>query len=318
MGAVGEREPLVLRAGEVLGQVGAVPAGLLVLPLAGHERRHVDLVDERDRVERVGHRRVVGRVFLDLCQQVASPRRAGPGWPRRSGRLPRIRLYAHAGRGGTGRFGVLLALFGPGDREAGVEDAAGVERRRRRVDRRQRRDRLEVGRPGLSGEQLADRAVGDAEHADLVVEHPRLVGDRLDHVVAVEVLQRFEEVVGAARAAGPAHVHVDHREAHQVGEHGDAVFRAGRVRVPVARVLDQRRVRRRVARRRHTRLREGREVKFRRHAGLAGRTGRRVHVDRQLGAVARRQIRVAVVGDRLVVDAGIPRRRGVRVDGERA
>ena len=86
---------------------------------------------------------------------------------------------------------------------------------------------------------------------DLVVEHPRLVGDRLDHVIAVEVLQRFEEVEGAARAAGPAHVHVDHGEAHQVGEHGDAVFRAGRVRVAVARVFDQRRVRRRVARRRH-------------------------------------------------------------------
>ena len=78
----------------------------------------------------------------------------------------------------------------------------------------------------------------------LWIEHPRLVGDRFDHVVAVEVLQRLEEVEGAARAAGAAHVHVDHGEAHQVGEHGDAVFRAGRVRVAVARVLDQRRVRR--------------------------------------------------------------------------
>ena len=44
------------RAGEVLGEVGAVTSGLLVLPLAGHERRHVDLVHERDRVERVGDR----------------------------------------------------------------------------------------------------------------------------------------------------------------------------------------------------------------------------------------------------------------------
>ncbi len=160
---------------------------------------------------------------------------------------------------GAGRFGVLLALFGPRHREAGVEDAAGVERRRRRIDHRQRRDRLEVGRAQLRREQLADRAVGDAEHAHLVAEHPRLVGDRLDHVVAVEVLHVFEEVVGAARAAGSAHVHVDHREAHQVGEHRDAVFRAGRVRIPVARVLDQRRIRRRVARRRHARLRERRE-----------------------------------------------------------
>ena len=59
-------------------------------------------------------------------------------------------------------------------------------------------------------------------------------------------------------------------------------------------------------------------MKFRRHAGLARRTGRRVDVDRQLGAVARRQIRVSVIGDRLVVDAGIPRRRGLRVDRDRA
>ena len=47
---------LQLGAGEVLGEIGAVPAGLLVLPLAGHEHRHLDLVDERDRVERVGDR----------------------------------------------------------------------------------------------------------------------------------------------------------------------------------------------------------------------------------------------------------------------
>ena len=42
------------RAGEVLGQVGAVPARLLVGPLAGHEGRHVDPVHEGDRRERVG------------------------------------------------------------------------------------------------------------------------------------------------------------------------------------------------------------------------------------------------------------------------
>jgi hypothetical protein len=71
-----------------------------------------------------------------------------------------------------------------------------------------------------------------------VVENPRLFGDRLDHVVAVEILIRFEEVEGAARAAGSAHVHVDHREAHQVREHRDAAFGAFRVRVPVAGVLD--------------------------------------------------------------------------------
>jgi hypothetical protein len=35
------------------------------------------------------------------------------------------------------------------------------------------------------------------------------VGDRFDHVVAIEILHLLEEVVGAARAAGPSHVHVD-------------------------------------------------------------------------------------------------------------
>ena len=120
----------------------------------------------------------------------------------------------------------LLALLGPGDGEARVEDAARIERRGRRVDRRERRDRLEVGRIELGREQLADRAVRDPHHPDLVVEHPRLVGDRLDDVVAVEVLQRLEEVEGAARAAGPAHVDVDDREAHEVREDGDAVDRA--------------------------------------------------------------------------------------------
>ena len=234
VGAVGEREPLAGRAGEVLGQVGAVPARLLVLPLAGHERRHLDLVDERDRVEGVGHRWVVGRVFTDLRHQIRGL--AVQGLVGRAGLIAFFdpRRCPCLPVAGTGRFGVLLALFCPGHRETGVQDAAGVERRRCRVDRRQRRDRLEACRLGLRREELADRAIGDAEHADLVAEHPRLVSDRFDHVVAVEILQLLEEVVGAARAAGPAHVHVDHGEAHQVGEHGDAVFRAGRVRISVA------------------------------------------------------------------------------------
>src|SRR5665213_4578601 len=103
--------------------------------------------------------------------------------------------------GGARRLGVEVALFAPGHGETCVEDAAGVERRRRRVDHRQRRDRGEVWRAKLCGEELADTAVGDAEHPDLVMEHPRLVADRLDHVVRVEILQRFEVVEGAARTA---------------------------------------------------------------------------------------------------------------------
>ena len=70
VGAVGEREPLLLGAGEVLDQIGAMTAGLLVLELAGHEHGHVDLVDERDRVQLVGDLRLVMGVGADLGHQV--------------------------------------------------------------------------------------------------------------------------------------------------------------------------------------------------------------------------------------------------------
>ena len=115
-----------------------------------------------------------------------------------------------------------------------------------------------------------------------------------DHVVRIEVLERFEIVERSARASRPAHVHVDDRETHEIRELGQAAFRTRRVRVAVARVFDQRRVGTRACRR------------------------RKVDVDRQLGAVARGQVRVAAVGDPLVEDAGIPGFGGLRVDGDRA
>ena len=45
---------------------------------------------------------------------------------------------------------------------------------------------------------------------------------------------------------GPTHVDVDDREAHEIREDGDPVLRSSRIRVPVARVFDERRVRRKV------------------------------------------------------------------------
>ena len=54
---------------------------------------------------------------------------------------------------------------------------------------------------------------------------PRLVGDGLDHVVAVEVLQPLEVVERPARAAGAAHVDVDHGEAEQGGDLADPALR---------------------------------------------------------------------------------------------
>ena len=58
----------------MLGQIGAVPAGLLVGELAGEIHRHVDLVHERDRRQRVGHRGhevVVGAGLRHLVDRLA-------------------------------------------------------------------------------------------------------------------------------------------------------------------------------------------------------------------------------------------------------
>ena len=157
------------------------------------------------------------------------------------------------------------------------------------VDHRQRRDRGQARRPRRGDEQLADAAVGDADHADLAARRPRLPRDGLDHVVAVEPLERLEEVERPARAAGAAHVDVDDRVAEQVGDRGDRALAAVGVRVAVARVLDQRRVR----------------------PGPA----RQAHVDRELDAVARGQVAVAAARDPLPVE---PRRRRRRAVGEHA
>ena len=211
---------------------------------------------------------------------------------------------------GPGRLGVLLALLGPGDGEPGVQDATGEQRRRRRIDGRQRRDRLEGGRIELRNEQLADCTVGDAHHSDLVVQDPRLVGNRLDDVIPVEILQRFEEVERPARTTGAPHVDVDHRKSHEIGENGDPILRSGRIRVAVARILDKRWVRRKVVSGaiRH-RSASG-------QSGLTGRVSRRMYVDGELRPVTGREVLVSVVRDLLVVDARIPRSSGTGVHDE--
>jgi hypothetical protein len=100
---------------------------------------------------------------------------------------------ASAARGSTlaVRLGLVDALLGPVDGEAGVEDAAGIQRAAVAVvEHRQRGDAVEARGLRGSDEQLADARVADADHADLVVQHPRLRGDGLDHVVAVESTAR--------------------------------------------------------------------------------------------------------------------------------
>src|SRR5207253_940962 len=105
---------------------------------------------------------------------------------------------------GRGGLRVVDSLLGPGDGEARVEDAAGIERRLRLVDDREWRDRSQARRIGLCREELADPAVRDPHHPDLVVQDPGLLGYRMDDVVAVEALKGLEEVERAARAAGAA------------------------------------------------------------------------------------------------------------------
>ncbi len=78
----------------MLGQIGAMAAGLLVLPLTGHEHGGLDLVHERDRVERIGDGRVVVGVLADLLGE------AGGFTVQclvvRTGLIARLmRLYAH-------------------------------------------------------------------------------------------------------------------------------------------------------------------------------------------------------------------------------
>ena len=255
------------RPGHPIGQTRAVTPGLLVGELTDDERRRFDLVHERDRIERVGDSGDDVGVAVDLGDQV--------------GRLAMQRLVATTGLiarsdsligpsltgGHRRRERVPVTLLRPVQRESAVEDPARVLRRLGRVDHRQRRDRLERRRIGRRGEQLTDAAVGNSQHPDLVAQHPWLMRDRLDDVVAVQRLQPLEVGVRAARAAGAAHVDVDHRVPEQRQVRAKAGLRwAVWGRVAVARVLDQRRPR----------------------AGAA----RRMYVDRELRAVTGREVLV--------------------------
>ena len=136
-------------------------------------------------------------------------------------------------------------------------------------------------------EQLRDAGIGEPDEADLVAGNPRLRGDGLDDVVAVEQLQRLEEVVGAARAAGAAHVHADGGEAEDGGdERGRIVGRVAqgghRVAQPLVAGDRLARLRRRVA-----------GVGHHRRVGPFVDGAGQGHVGRERGAVARGDVRGA-------------------------
>ena len=117
----------------------------------------------------------------------------------------------------TEGLGVVEDVLGPLEGESLVEDPAGAEHAAGGVvEHRQRSDRSEAGWLRRRDEELGDRRVGEPHHADLAAGDPLLGGDGLDGVVAVEQLQRFEVVVGAPRAPGPAHVDADHGVAERV------------------------------------------------------------------------------------------------------
>ena len=253
---------------EVADHVREVAAGLLVLPGAGEEHRHVDVVDERRRRERVGRRAAAVGVGPDLAEHAGSlqPERLVGAARLVTGRDALARPPLAASRAGRGS-GIGLAVLRPPEREAVVEDAPGIQRGVGVVEHRERRDRGQVRRARVRDEQLGDARERDAHHADGAVEDPRLRGDGLDHVVPVERLELLEVVVRAAGAAGAAEVHAHGGEAEQLRDPRRRLRRVG-VRRVVPGVLD--------------------------HGGVGPTTrgsGQR-DVDRQLGAVARGQVAV--------------------------
>ena len=176
--AVREGEPLLARAGEAARERRAVAARLLVGELAGHEGRHVDLVDERDGRQRIDDLGVVVVVLADLADEVRGLSVQGLVVLARLVALLDALVRPRLPAVGTRRHRLVGPLLRPVEGESRVQDPAGVERRRDAVDHRERRDRGEARRLGGGGEQLADAAVGDAQHPDLVVLDPWLARDR--------------------------------------------------------------------------------------------------------------------------------------------
>ena len=185
---------------KVIGESGSATFGPVV----------VVALDLAEQVDRLGVELLVG--LADLVA-VLDPL-VGPAWP-------------PVGEAGSASWTRSLAHWSA---KPVLRMPPGIERRLGVVDHRQRRDRGQARRPRRADEELADPAVGDPHHPDLVVQDPGLAGDRLDHVVAVEALERLEEVEGAARAAGAAHVDVDDREAERVGDRANRALAARRVR----------------------------------------------------------------------------------------
>jgi hypothetical protein len=150
MSTVGDGEPHLVGAGEVVEQVGEVRAGLLVLPRAREERRHVDLSHEQLGRER--HREVVPvRVILDHLQHVRGLRAHDL-----VGRAHSVAVKDAIARPPLTTRGrglrLVVALAGPIEGEPVVEDAARPQGAAARVGVTDNGDRGEVRRPRDRGE----------------------------------------------------------------------------------------------------------------------------------------------------------------------
>ena len=120
---------------------------------------------------------------------------------------------------GGGRLGVVDALGDPTGREAVVVDTARVAGREEVVGRAHRGDGGQSGGIGARRRELGEARVADADHSDLVVGHPGLVGHDLDGVVGVVVGRVAEEVERAPRATGSPHLQADRGKAGHPGQH---------------------------------------------------------------------------------------------------
>ena len=119
-----------------------------------------------------------------------------------------------------GRPGVVDAVADPTGREPVVVDPTGVTGGEQVVGRAHGGDGRQVRWIRARRGELGQSRVADAHHADVMVRHPVLVGHDLDGVVGVVVGRVAEEVEGAPRASGAAHLEADRGEPGHAGEHG--------------------------------------------------------------------------------------------------
>lgn len=215
MVAVHHREDRVRRGLKRIEHEREAAARLLVLPGAAEEHGDVDAVHEVRGAASLHGRTVavhgpteageVEREAPDLL--VGGARGIAPVDP---GLVP----------GHPALLGLGVAHREPRSREAGVVGAAGPLLAPEVVEDRQRSDAGQARGPGGGDEQLGVAGVGEPDHADVVVQDPRLAGDGLDHVVAICALGGAEEVEDAAGAARAPDVDPDGGEPQQVGDRG--------------------------------------------------------------------------------------------------